>query len=117
MADDSKGQGSHGPEHRGRIQAQGGGTEKSEAWAQDTPPTESEMLKMCDDLEGQLTEREKQDRKRPLEQLRRFIRSAASGGGVSAPVSKSFLKRGSKDIRIDLEVITGMACVPDPGED
>jgi hypothetical protein len=71
------------------------------------------MLRMCDDLEAKLTEREKNDRAQPLAQLRRFIRSAAQGGGVSAPVSKSWLKRGSKDVRIDLEVITGMACVPD----
>jgi hypothetical protein len=73
------------------------------------------MLQLCDDLEAELTDREKQDRKQPLEQLRRFIRSAARGGGVSAPVSKSFLKRESRDIRTDLEVITGMACVPDSG--
>jgi hypothetical protein len=116
MADDSDRQGS-ASDHRGRIQAQGGGTEKSESWARDTPPTESEMLRLCDVLEAQFTEREKRDRDQPLAQLRRFIRSAAQGGGVSAPVPKSWLKRGSKDIRIDLEVITGMACVPDSGDD
>lgn len=103
------------PEHRGRIQAQGGGTEKSESWAQDEPPTESEMLGLADALEAQLTPQEHQDRQQPLEKLRQFIRSAAAAGGVSAPVSKSWLKRGSKDIRIDLEVIKGRACVPDPG--
>lgn len=72
------------------------------------------MLAKCDDLENQLSAREKKDRKEPLAQVRRFVRAAAKGGGVSAPVSKSFLKRGSKDIRVDLEVITGQACVPDP---
>jgi hypothetical protein len=117
MADDSSGPDSGATDHRGRIQAQGGGTEKSESWARDTPPTESEMLGLCDALEAQLTEREKRDREQPLAQLRRFIRSAAQGGGVSAPVSKSWVKRGSKDVRIDLEVITGMACVPDSGDD
>jgi hypothetical protein len=114
MADESLDQSGREPQHRGRIQAQGGGTEKSETWAEPKPPTESEMLKKGDDLESQLTTREKKDREQPLAQLRRFIRSAARGGGVTAPVSKSFLKRGSRDIRIDLEVITGMACVPDP---
>jgi hypothetical protein len=34
-------------------------------------------------------------------------------GGVSAPVPRSWEKRGLKDIRVDLEVIKGMACVPD----
>jgi hypothetical protein len=99
--------------HRGRIQAQGGGVEKSESWSRDTPPTGGDMLKMSDDLEGQLTDPEKRDRARPLAQLRRFIRLAAQSRGVSAPTSKSWLKRGSKDIRIDLEIVKGMACVPD----
>jgi hypothetical protein len=100
--------------HRGRIQAQGGGTEKSESWAQDDPPTETQMLNLCDRLEASLTDREKKDREEPLRQLRRFIRVAAKAGGVLAPVSRSWYKRGSKDIRVDLEVVTGMACVPDP---
>jgi hypothetical protein len=70
MPDDSGSQEQGGPEHRGRIQAQGGGTEKSVSWARDTPPTESEMLRFCDALENQLTNREKRDRKQPLAQLR-----------------------------------------------
>jgi hypothetical protein len=102
------------PKHRGRIQAQGGGTEKSESWAQGTAPTESEMLTKCNDLEAQLNARERQERQQPLADLRRFIQAAARSGGVSAPVSKSFLRRGASDIRIDIEVITGQACVPDP---
>lgn len=113
MADTPSSQAGGTPQQRGRIQAQGGGTEKSVAWFRDTLPTESEMLRMCDDLERQLTEREKHDREQALTQLRRFIRSAAQGGGVSAPVSKSWLKRGSRNIRIDLEVVKGMACIPD----
>lgn len=114
MADAPKSQEGIDPRHRGRIQAQGGGTEQSVPWARDTPPTKSELLKMCDDLEAKLSEREKNDRADALAQLRRFIRSAAQGGGVSAPVSKSWLKRGSRDVRIDLEVVKGMAGVPDP---
>jgi len=61
-----------------------------------------------------LTAREKKDREQPLRDVRRFVRAAAQAGGLQAPVSRSWLKRGSKDIRIDLEVISGMACVPDP---
>lgn len=102
------------PRHRGRVQAQGGGTEKSEPWAQATPPTKSEMLVKCDRLEGRLGTKEKRDREEAMARLRRFIANAAVGGGVEAPVSKSFLKSGSKDVRIDLEVIKGRACVPDP---
>ena len=102
------------PNHRGRIQAQGGGTEKSVSWAQGSPPNQSEMLDLCDNLESRLTAAEKKDRAQPMAQTRRYIQSAAQGGGVSAPVSKTWLKRGSKDIRIDLEIIKGKVCVPDP---
>jgi hypothetical protein len=114
MADDSATPAGGSAEHRGRIQAQGGGTEKSESWAQNEPTTETELLDLCDRLENQLTAREQRDREQPLRQLRRFIRAAAKAGGVSAPVSRSWYQRGSKDIRIDLEVVTGRACVPDP---
>jgi hypothetical protein len=100
--------------NRGRIQAQGGGTEQSEPWAQKRPPTESEMLRKCDLLERKLTDRERKDREVPFTQLRRFIQAAARSGGVVAPLSKSFLKRGSKDVRVDIEVRRGAACVPDP---
>jgi hypothetical protein len=99
--------------HRGRVQAQGGGTEKSEAWAQKKPPSESHMLGMCDSLEQRLTPSEARDRAEPFRRLRDFLRRAAECGGVYAPFSKSFLQRGPRDIRVDLEVIKGMACVPD----
>ena|ERR1700730_2778851 len=102
--------------HRGRIQAQGGGTEKSVAWAQPDPPTENDMLGLCDRLERQLNTREKKVRELALLELRRFIQAAAKGGGLSAQVRKSFLVRGSKDIRVDLEIIKGMTCVPEAKE-
>jgi hypothetical protein len=39
-------------------------------------------------------------------------RDAGKAGGVNARVSKSFLEPGSKDHRIDIEVIKGKAFVP-----
>ncbi|SRR6266568_3581678 len=99
------------PQHRGRIQAQGPGTEESVPWAQQKPPTVAEMLEMCKQLEGKLSKTELKDRKRPLENLRRFILAASERGGIDAPCSKSWLKAGSRDIRIDLEVIAGRAVV------
>jgi len=71
------------------------------------------MLRFCDELEAQLTGSESKDRAIPLQKLRRFIRAAAMAGGVFA-LSRHWFKPGSKDIRIDLEVLDGMACVPDP---
>lgn len=120
MADDSTSQGNGEPKHRGRIQAQGGGIEKSVAWARDNPPSEREMLSFCDELEDKLTDSEKRDREQPLASLRDFIRRAARAGGITAspqPFQKSFLKRGSRDIRVDLEVQKGMACVPDTADE
>jgi hypothetical protein len=114
MADETQTRSDEESLHRGRIQAQGGGTEKSEAWAQGTAPTEQEMLARCDLLEAQLTTRERRERAQPMRELRRFIQNAATSGGISAPVSKSFLKRGGRGVRLDLEVITGRACVAEP---
>ena len=99
--------------HRGRVQAQGGRTEESEKWEQNKPPGKSEMLGKCDSLESKLTPSQARDRTEPFRRLRDFIRRAAECGGVYAPFNKSFLKRGSRDIRVDLEVIKGMACIPD----
>jgi len=70
------------------------------------------MLEYCDLLEKKLTQTEKKVRNGPLAALRKFVRATAKSGGIAAPLKKSFSKSGSKDIRIDLEVIKGTACVP-----
>jgi hypothetical protein len=98
--------------HRGRVQAQGGGAEESEKWEQNEPPTESEMLGKSDSLEAKLTRSQANDRAEPFERLRDFMRRAVKHGGVG-PTTKSFRKKGSRDIRVDLEVIKGLACVAD----
>ena len=98
------------PEHRGRIQAQGSGCEKSRSWAQNEPLTAIGMLAMCDELEAELSPAERRDRAECFEELRRYIRNAAGHGGLFAPASKSFLKRGARHIRVDLEVHRGEAC-------
>jgi RHS repeat-associated protein len=99
------------PEHRGRIQAQGGGTEKSVPWAQGKPPTRAQGLQMLDQLERQLTPAERAVREDALTRAREFINRAADAGGVSAPVSRTFLGQG-RGVRIDIEVRTGQAFVP-----
>lgn len=101
--------------HRGRIQAQGGGVEKSCAWAQESPLTRAEGQQKIDTLEESLTLTEKEVRKEALQQAKDYIERAAKAGGVNAPVSKTFpnrLKEGS-DVRVDIEVITGQAFVPE----
>jgi hypothetical protein len=101
------------PHHRGRIQAQGGGTEESEAWAQSSPPTLSELLRLIDRLEARLTPRERRIRAKGFAQLRRYVENAARFGGVDAPVPKSFPNPPTGDVRVDLEVISGKAGVPE----
>ncbi len=98
---------------RGRIQAQGGGVEKSVSWNRATPPTVSEGLKMVDDLEASLTKAERKARQKELDKARKFIRDAGKAGGIDAPVSKTFLAKDTKDVRVDIEVISGKAFVPD----
>jgi hypothetical protein len=113
MADSTRNGDTQPPPHRGRVQAQGGGTEKSEKWAQDDPPKVSEVLSFLDRLEAQLTPAERRLREEALQQAREYVRNAGGRGGLHAPVHKSFpRKRLRGGIRVDLEVIAGRACVP-----
>ena len=101
-------------DHRGRVQAQGGGTEKSVPWAQSTPPTASDGQRMLDQLAAQLTDAELEARQAAFAQARAFINRAAQAGGVG-PVKKSFPAKPVRGgIRVDIEVQKGMAFVPDP---
>jgi len=66
------------PQHRGRIQAQGGNLEESEAWWQDKPLTLEEGLILLEKLKDKL----------PIEQ-------AGENGGINAQVSKTFRVKGN----------------------
>ena len=79
--------------HRGRIQAQGEGLEKSVSWAQDEP----------------LTKKELDRRKKPLEDAKRYIQNVK--GGADAVKKKTFRNRKTKDTRIDIEILGGTAFI------
>jgi hypothetical protein len=113
ISDSAEAKDNRQPLHHGRIQAQGGGTEKSVAWARDTPPTRSEGLAMLVVLEAQLTRAERRDRADALRRARVWIARAAAAGGVVALTKKTFPPRPIKGVRIDIEVISGEAFVPD----
>ncbi len=101
------------PMHRGRLQAQGPGTEESEPWTQDSPPTKSEMLASLDRLWDKLTPQEQQDRVSCFADARRFVQQAPAAG-ISAVCMKSFRNRRLRGgVRVDLEVRAGSACVDD----
>lgn len=95
--------------HRGRIQAQGGDTEKSISWSQDTPLSKKDGLTLLEDLEGQLTKKEKEERQKQLVDARRFIENIE--GGIDAPKKRSFYSRDKGNLRIDIEVLGGIAFI------
>lgn len=99
------------PLYRGRIQAQGGGLEKSVPWAQKTPPTVAQGLSMLNDLKMLLSKKELNDRARSFDRAERFIINAGNGGGALPP-GASFLMLGTKDVRVDIEIQSGVAFVP-----
>ena len=100
--------------HRGRVQAQGGGLDESVRWGTDSPPTMSMVLGYIDELEGKLTESEREERELGFRQIREHVRRLAAAGGMDAPHLPSFPKPPLKGgIRVDLEILAGRACVPD----
>jgi hypothetical protein len=100
------------PDHRGRIQAQGGGLERSEPWAQTFPPPTAQGLAQLTALYASLSSTDQKIRAQPCAQIRTKIEI----GNIFAPFSQSFYappnlqsKRG--DLRMDLEVRKGWAFV------
>jgi hypothetical protein len=77
--------------------------------------TDGDLTK-CDVLEAKLSDQEKAVREKAFAQLREFINAASKKGGLNADhgvFKKSFPKRPLSDIRVDLDVFKGSACVPD----
>ena len=97
--------------HRGRVQAQGNKLEASEAWSQDEPPTVDEGLNFLERLIAKITRHQFLEREKEFEKAENFIKQAGDNGGVDAKVSKTFKKKGTKDVRVDIEVIKGTAFV------
>ena len=98
------------PAHRGRLQAQGPDTEEAEAWAQDDPPSKAEMLERLEILWQKLSRQEQEERTECYEKAKRCIQQAPAEG-IDATVIKSFRNRKLRQVRIDLEIRTGKACV------
>lgn len=97
-------------DHRGRFQAQGGGLEESEPWTQEEPLQASTGHLLLCRLEDKIPAREAELRRDSFQKAHRFIDSAAASGGVG-PCKKTFLVRGSRDQRVDVEVQSGLAFI------
>lgn len=100
-------------EHRGRFQAQGGGVEESEPWAQDTPLSVKKAKNLLSLLVEKLKPKDYERRKKQFSKAEKLIEGAGKNGGVFARFSKTFLVKGSKDERVDIEVLSGKAFVED----
>src|SRR4051794_11398592 len=97
-------------DHRGRFQAQGGGLEESEPWNEPQPLQALTGHHLLSGLHDKIPPREATIRRDSFLKAHRFIDSAASSGGVG-PCKKSFVVRGSRDQRVDVEVQSGLAFV------
>ena len=95
--------------HRGRIQAQGEGLEKSVSWTQDEPLSKGDGLSLLERLKKMLTKKEFERREKPFEEAKRYIENVE--GGADAVKKKSFRNRKSRDARIDIEILSGTAFI------
>ncbi|MCI0460549.1 MAG: hypothetical protein L0Z62_26645 [Gemmataceae bacterium] len=103
-------------DHRGRVQAQGGGVEIAESWDQDDPLLASEGHTKLDRLKSRLIPAEQKHREEAFREAHEFVdRAAATGVGACANTRKSFPRKPRRDHRrVDIEVHKGRAFVPDP---
>ena len=95
--------------HRGRIQAQGSGLEASETWQQAEPLSKKDGLRLLDKLLNKLPKKEQAIRDQSFKDAQRFIEQVE--GGLDAPVRKTFRNRKTKDVRVDVEVWSGIAFI------
>lgn len=104
--------------HRGRFQAQGGkgrGLQESESWAQELPLTAVDAHALLNKLRDRLSVADQQLRQTAFVQAHEYIDSALAAGGVG-PIKKTFPRGNLRKVdgRVDVEVIKGLAFVPEP---
>lgn len=94
--------------NRGRLQAQGGDTEKSVKWERQNIPTKTDGTTFLSNLQGKLGKRELTLRKKCFSDALIFIQRAPVEGYEC--LSRSFLPSPPyKDIRVDVEIKKGKA--------
>lgn len=100
--------------NRGRIQAQGGGTEKSSSWTIDGDITKGMGIANVNDLVAQLTPAELNLRVMAIQKSKDRINTSPNNG-VTAVMKKSFYDDfRNKKIRVDIEVNAGIAFIDNP---
>ncbi len=96
-------------EYTVRVQAQGGGLEKSEVINRKRPIRASEAIAALRTLKASLRKSELKQRDEAFQKAERWIRRVEAGGGIGPIGSKPFTNRGvrAKDARVDVEIIRG----------
>ena len=89
--------------------------QESEAWAQDEPLTAVDAQALSTKLHDKPSTADQQLRQSAFAQAHAYIDSALAVGGVG-PIKKSFPRGKLRKIdgRVDIEVIKGLAFVPQP---
>lgn len=102
--------------HRGRIQAQGGGIEESESWAQDEPLKISKARLLFQRLIAKLSRKDYEKRRKAFEKAKEFTENISRNGSMFAVKKESFRvkgENGSEGERVDIEILGGEAFVKD----
>lgn len=101
------------PEHRGRIQVQGGGLELAFPWARPTPMTKAEALVGLAGLRGMLSRSQLSERDEAFVSAANFI--TATLHTCPPDISRTFQNRAVRqrggEERVDIEIRTGTAFV------
>lgn len=95
--------------HRGRFQAQGGGLEESESWGQDEPISKVKGLELLSKLKNKLKKKDRELREKQFDAAERYVEQVE--GGIDAVKKKTFRNRKTKDVRVDIEVLSGRAFI------
>ncbi len=93
-----------------RIQAQGGGVEKSVVFNQKTPVTVAQGLAGIEALKSQLKKGELRDRSQAFDKAAAWIADRPANGGAPPPGKSDFRNRGfsGNDARVDVEILRGV---------
>ena len=93
--------------NRGRVQAQGTHIEESVSWDTDKPVTVKDVQDKLEELKRKLSKRDLKDREEAFKKAKNFIENGNSCNGLDAPISKTFMVKGTKHECVDIEIISG----------
>ena len=93
--------------NRGRVQAQGTHLEESVSWNTDEPVTVKDVQDKLKELKKKLSRKDLKDRKEAFKKAENFLENGNSCNGLDAPISKTFMVKGTRHERVDIEIISG----------